>query len=220
MLKKEIVGKNSVFVIYLFTISLIAAVFHIVFDNKNETYNVATWNYLFFPLVIGLLSLISLKWIILDFRINNITAGVDRPYSSNIICMIIYTALMGLLKIDPLLDCMILVGIMMHSTNKLIYIQTNSSAVVILSQSLRDGITQSKYFFWNIDNFTPGFREFVASPVNCTELNIYSDILEEKLILPNRMIAHRKLGKFEDEFSKKIFDFTAGELLLIDMIEI
>ena len=219
MLKKEIIGKNSVFILYAFVISLVVAILHIAFGEKPEKDQLTSWFYLILPVTIGLTGLISWKWIKLDFRITQKNNDNNKFITFNIMSLLVFTALMGCLGLHPFIDCVIVVGVIIHSLNKLIYIQTASSSVVRLPQSVREGVIKSKYFFWGLYEHD-GIREFIVSPENCSALNILSNVLEDKLILNTKKIAHRKLSQYEKDFGKTLFDFNENELTLVDISEI
>lgn len=219
MLKKEIIGKNSVFILYAFVISLVTAILHISFGEQPEKDQFSSWYYLMLPVTIGLTGLISWNWIKLDFRITTQNHNDNKFITFNIMSLLVFTAMMGCLGLHPFIDSMILVGVIFHSLNKLIHIQTASSSVAQLPQSVRDGVIKSKYFFWKLYEHD-GIREFIITPEKCSALKILSNVLEDKLILHTKNIAHRKLSQYEKEFGKTLFDFNENELKLVDMSEI
>jgi hypothetical protein len=45
-------------------------------------------------------------------------------------------------------------------------------------------------------------------------------VLEDKLVLNTKKIAHRKLNQYEKDFGKTLFDFNVNELTLVDISEI
>jgi hypothetical protein len=219
MLKKEIIGKNSVFVLYVFAVSMVTAILHITFGEQPEKDQFARWLYLVLPVTLGLTGLISWKWIKLDFRITTHNHNDSKFITFNIMSLLVFTALMGCLGLHPFIDCVIVVGVIIHSLNKLIYIQTASSSVVQLPQSVREGVIKSKYFFWRLYEHD-GIREFIVSPEKCSALKILSNVLEDKLVLNTKKIAHRKLNQYEKDFGKTLFDFNVNELTLVDISEI
>ena len=219
MLKKEILGKNSVCILYAFTLSMIVAVLHLIWGQSADEDELPNWFYLGFPFFIGLMTSISWKWVKLDFRITSQNTNEKSSIMSNIISLPVITGFISILGLHPFIDCIIMVGITFHVTNKLVQIQTAHSSVVKLPQTIREGILKSNYFFWKLYEHD-GLREFIVVPNECVELKIYSNMLEEKLILENKQIKHRYLRTYEKEFKKPLFDFNKEELVILDMAEI
>lgn len=219
MLKKEILGKNSVCILYAFTLSMIVAILHLIWGQSADEDALPNWFYLGFPFFIGLMTSISWKWVKLDFRVTSQNPNEKSSIMSNIISLPVITGFISILGLHPFIDYIIMVGITFHVTNKLVQIQTAHSSVVKLPQTIREGILKSNYFFWKLYEHD-GLREFIVVPNECVELKIYSNMLEEKLILENKKIKHRYLTTFEKEFKKPLFDFNKEELVILDMSEI
>lgn len=88
-----------------------------------------------------------------------------------------------------------------------------------LPQSVREGISKSHYFFWNIyGNYQE--RDFIVTPQECSQLKIFTNVLEDRLMLESKNITRRYLQDFEKEFDKSIFDFNPNELRIVEMAEI
>lgn len=219
MLKKEILGKNSVCILYTFTLSMIVAVLHLIWGQSAGEDELPNWFYLGFPFIIGLMTSISWKWVKLDFRVTAQNPNEKSSIMSNIVSLPVITGFISILGLHPFIDCIIMVGITFHVTNKLVQIQTAHSSVVKLPQTIREGILRSNYFFWKLYEHD-GLREFIVVPNECVELKIYSNMLEEKLILDTKQIKHRCLTTYEKEFKKPLFDFNKEELVILDMAEI
>jgi hypothetical protein len=219
MLKKEILGKNSVCILYAFTLSMIVAVLHLIWGQSADEDELPNWFYLGFPFFIGLMTSISWKWVKLDFRITSQNPNEKSSIMSNIISLPVITGFISILGLHPFIDCIIMVGITFYVTNKLVQIQTAHSSVVRLPQTIREGILRSNYFFWKLYELD-GLREFILIPNECVELKIYSNMLEEKLILDTKQIKHRYLTTYEKEFKKPLFDFNKEELVILYMAEI
>lgn len=219
MLKKEIIGKNSVLILYVFMISLIAATLHLVWGEPTGKDNLPKWLYFILPTVIGFLTMISWRWVKLDFRVTSQNPNTKNTIVLNIITLSVITCFISVLGLYPFIDCLIVVGVVFAVTNKLVDIQTSHSSVVKLPQTVREGILKSKYFFWKLYEHD-GLREFVVEPNQCSELKIYSNMLEEILMLPNKKIKHRYLETFEKEFDKTLFDFNKNDLTVVNMAEI
>lgn len=219
MLKKEIIGKNSVLILYAFTISVISAILHLVWGESVGKDDLPKWLYFILPIVIGLLTIISWKWVKLDFRVTYQNPDEKNTMVLNIITLSVITCFISVLGLHPFTDCVIIISIVFAVTNKLVDIQTSRSSVVKLPQKIREGILNSKYIFWKLYEHD-GLREFVVEPNQCSELKIYSNMLEEILMLPNKKIKHRHLEMFEKEFDKTLFDFNKNDLILVNMAEI
>lgn len=220
MFKKEIIGKDSVFILYAFVVSLIMAGLHMAFGEPPEKEQLPIWFYFILPVLIGFTTLISWKWIKLDFRITTQNHKDNRFITFNIMSLLVFTALMGCLGLNPFIDCLILVGSGFHAINKLIHIQTASSSVAQLPQSVREGVIKSKYFFWKLYDTSDDLREFIITPEKCEDLKILSNSLENKLMLTSQNVAQRKLVDYEKEFERTLFDFNKTDLMLVDMAEI
>lgn len=217
--KKEMIGKASVFILYAFIISLMAAILHFFFAEDSKDKNLQNWFYAIIPFIIGSTTIISWQWVKLDFRIINKEDMDTNFFNLNIASMLLFTGLISCLGIYQFLDCLIFLGIVFQATNKLVYIQTSSFAVSRLPQSVRDGISKSHYFFWNIyGNYQE--RDFIVTPQECAELKIFTNVLEDRLILESKNITHRYLKEFEKEFKKSIFDFNQSEIKIVEMAEI
>lgn len=219
MFKKEILGKNSVCILYAFTLSIIVAVSQLIGGKPAGDDELSKWFYLGFPFMIGLMTSISWKWVKLDFRVTSQNPNEKSSIMSNIIALPVITGFISILGLHPFIDCIVIVGITFHVTNKLVQIQTAHSSVVKLPQTIREGILRSHYFFWKLYE-QDGLREFIVVPNECVELKIYSNMLEEKLILQTKKIKHRYLTIYEKEFKKPLFDFNKEELVILDMAEI
>lgn len=206
-------------ILYAFTLSMIVAVLHLIWGQSADEDELPNWFYLGFPFFIGLMTSISWKWVKLDFRITSQNTNEKSSIMSNIISLPVITGFISILGLHPFIDCIIMVGITFHVTNKLVQIQTAHSSVVKLPQTIREGILRSNYFFWKLYEHD-GLREFIVVPNECVELKIYSNMLEEKLILENKQIKHRYLTTYEKEFKKPLFDFNKEELVILDMAEI
>lgn len=178
--------------------------------------------YFLTPLMIGIFMLVSWKWMILDFRITQKEINNKTTYNPNIhiITMVVITFLMPILSFEPILDSIIIVGIIFYIVNKLIFVQTISSAIVKLPKSTRDGIFKSKYFFWTLYEQDGGLREYIVLPDDCRNLILYTNLLETKLLLKDKEITDNHLLTYEKEFKKSIFNFDSNEVLIVDMAEI
>jgi len=213
-LSKDIVGKHSVLISYTFIVSLITACIHMA--KSNDYYYFVT------PCMIGIFMIISWKWMILDFRITQKEINNQNTYNPNIhiITMIVITLLMPVLSFEPVIDSIIIVGIIFYIVNKVIFFQTINSAIVKLPRTTRDGIFKSKYFFWTLYEQDGGLREYIVLPDDCHDLILYTNLLETKLLLKDKEITDNHLLTYEKEFNKSIFDFNSDELVLVDMAEI
>lgn len=178
--------------------------------------------YFLIPLMIGLFMIVSWRWLILDFRITQKEINNKNTYNPNthIITMVGITFLMPILSFEPILDSIIIVGLIFYIVNKLIFVQTVSSAIVKLPKTTRDGIFKSKYFFWTLYEQDGGLREYIVLPDDCHSLILYTNLLETKLLLKDKEIADNHLLTYEKEFKKSLFDFDTNELLIVDMAEI
>lgn len=219
MFKKEIIGKNSVFILYVFVVSLLAAVLHVIYGETAGKDNLPRYIYFGLPLFIGLMTIISWRWVKLDFRVTSQNSYENNTMVLNVVALSVVTCFISVLGLHPFTDSVIIVGTIFYVTNKLVNIQTAHSSVVKLPQVVREGILKSNYFFWKLYEHD-GLREFVVVPNQCAELKIYSNMLEEKLILQSKQIKHRYLKAYEKEFEKTLFDFNKEDLTILAMAEI
>jgi len=94
MLKKEILGKNSVCILYAFTLSMIVAVLHLIWGQSADEDELPNWFYLGFPFFIGLMTSISWKWVKLDFRVTSQNPNEKSSIMSNIISLPVITKIL------------------------------------------------------------------------------------------------------------------------------
>lgn len=217
--KKEMIGKASVFILYAFIISLMAAILHFFFAEDTKDKNLQNWFYAIIPFIIASTASSSWQLIKLDFRITNKEQIDTNFFNLNIASMLLFTGLISCLGIYQFLDCIIFLGIVFQTINKFVYLQTSSFAVSRLPKSVREGISKSHYFFWDLyGNYQK--RDFIVTPQKCSELKIFTNVLEDRLIFKSKNITHRYLKRFEKEFEKSMFDFNRNEIKLVEMAEI
>jgi len=217
MINKEILGKSSVLILYSFIISLTSAFLHMLFDSKDVQGQYESVYYFAIPLITGLNILMSWSTIKLNLRINIDYKGKENK-KMNILGMFIITVCILSLRINEIVDTIIIVSIISYISLKVIMITTQYSPFPHLSEETRIGILKSKYFFWSIKNIRS--LEFMITPNACDDLKIHNDSFENKLVLKNKSIRNSVIEKHEKDFNKKIFDFNKDDIILIDMIEI